>query len=62
MSHLVSEVIITYNKEENIKDCMRSIKVQSYNNIEIIIVDNFLTGDTKEISLKYTDKVINNLI
>jgi glycosyltransferase involved in cell wall biosynthesis len=37
---LVSVVITTKNEEKNIENCLRSINVQGYNNIEIIVVDN----------------------
>ncbi|MFH0819215.1 MAG: glycosyltransferase family 2 protein [Patescibacteria group bacterium] len=36
----VSIVILTYNSAENISGVLESIKVQSYQNLEIIIVDN----------------------
>ncbi len=38
---------------------MKSIKEQSYKNVEIIVVDNSSTDNTKEIAQKYTDKVFN---
>lgn len=58
---LVSIVITTKNEEKNIKNCLDSIVKQTYpqNKIEIIVVDNNSTDKTKEIALKYTDKVYN---
>jgi glycosyltransferase involved in cell wall biosynthesis len=41
---LVSFVIPTRNSQSTIKKCLRSIKGQTYRNIEIIIVDNY-SGD-----------------
>lgn len=52
MDH-ISVVIITYNEEENIIDCLESIKWAE----EIIIVDSFSTDGTLQISKKYTDKI-----
>lgn len=54
---MVSVVVTTKNEERNIEHCMKSIKLQSYENVEIIVVDNFSTDKTKEIALKYTNKV-----
>lgn len=57
MNELVSVVITTKNEARNIENCLKSIKEQTYKNIEIIVVDNYSTDNTKEIALKYTDKV-----
>lgn len=54
---LVSVVITTKNEEWCIERCLRSIKDQTWKNIEIIVVDNFSTDKTVEISEKYTSKV-----
>lgn len=47
---LISVIITTKNEEKNIKNCLNSIKDQSYpfENIEIIVVDNNSTDKTKE--------------
>ena len=58
-SALVSIIIPTYNSSKTIWECLKSIKEQSYENIEIIVVDNNSKDDTKEIAKKYTDKVFN---
>ncbi len=54
-----SIVVTTKNEEKNIGNCLKSIRAQSYphDKIEIIVVDNFSTDKTREIALKYTDKV-----
>jgi glycosyltransferase involved in cell wall biosynthesis len=54
---LVSVVITTKNEEKNIENCLISIKEQTYQNIETIVVDNDSSDKTKELSLKYTEKV-----
>lgn len=56
---LVSVVVTTRNEERNIGNCLRSIREQTYPNIEIIVVDNNSDDRTKEISANFTDKVYN---
>lgn len=56
---LVSIIIPTRNSERTLDGCLRSIKAQTYENIELIVVDNNSTDKTKEIAHKYTDKVFN---
>lgn len=56
-NELVSVVITTKNEELNIENCLKSIKFQSYDNIEIIVVDNNSTDKTKELAKKYTKQV-----
>lgn len=51
---LVSVIIPTKNSENFLDACLRSVKNQSYQNIEIIVVDNFSNDDTVEIAKKYT--------
>ncbi|MCX7944062.1 MAG: glycosyltransferase family 2 protein, partial [Deltaproteobacteria bacterium] len=50
----ISAIILTYNEEKNIEQCLRSI----YDWVdEIFIVDSFSTDKTLEIARKYTDKI-----
>ncbi|MBF0457123.1 MAG: glycosyltransferase [Nitrospirae bacterium] len=56
---MVSVIITTKNSGRTIEKCLESVKNQSYNNIELILVDNNSTDSTKEIAYKYTDKVYN---
>lgn len=56
MQPLVSIIIPTYNSSRILENCLVSIKNQTYQNIEIIVVDNFSTDTTFEIAQKYTDK------
>ena len=46
---LVSVIIITKNQSRFLKKCINSIVVQSYKNIEVIIVDDNSSDNTKEI-------------
>ena len=54
---VVSVVITTKNEEKNIENCLRSIKGQTFKNIELIVVDNFSEDKTVEIAKKYAAKV-----
>ncbi|MBD1571472.1 glycosyltransferase family 2 protein [Aliivibrio sp. S10_S31] len=54
----VSVIIAAYNVEEYIDDCIKSILMQSYKDIEIIIIDDCSTDTTKEKLSKYTSEKI----
>jgi len=54
---LVSIIVTTKNEEKKIADCLLSITEQTYPNLEIILVDNNSIDNTREIALKFTDKV-----
>lgn len=51
-SKKVSIVIPTYNPDRTIKRCLESIQKQSFNNIEVIVVDNSPKGKRDKESLK----------
>lgn len=55
---LVSIVIPAYNEEKYISKCIETILDQSYKNIEIIIVDDGSTDNTKNIIKKYPVKLL----
>lgn len=61
MTPLVSVIITSQNEENNIANCIESIKGQTYQNekIDIIVVDNNSTDKTVDIAKRYTDKVYN---
>ncbi len=50
---LVSVIIPTFNCQNIIEDCLKSVKKQTYKNIELIIVDSFSTDKTPQIGRKY---------
>jgi len=56
---LVSVIIPTRNSSRTLETCLESIKNQTYKNIELIVVDNNSTDDTKKIAEKYSDKVFD---
>lgn len=55
---LVSVIIPTFNSEKHMERCLKSIKNQTYKNIEIIVVDQSSPDKTVEIAKKFTNKII----
>ncbi len=53
----VSVIVSTKNAGEVLESCLKSIKSQTYTNIEVIVVDNYSTDSTLNIAKKYTGKV-----
>jgi glycosyltransferase involved in cell wall biosynthesis len=58
---MISVVIPTYNEEENIAQCLVSLRHQSVprGEYEIIVVDGGSKDRTREVAQKYADKVFN---
>lgn len=52
----LSVIIITYNEEDNIRECLESVKWVD----EIVVVDSFSQDNTVEICRQYTDKVFQH--
>lgn len=57
---LLSVIVPTYNSANYLEACLKSIKNQSYENIDLIVIDNNSTDNTKEIARKYTGLVYNH--
>lgn len=55
---LVSVIVPVYNVETYLERCLNSILNQTYNNIELIIVDDGSTDQSPEIIKKYTNSAI----
>ena len=49
MTKLISVVVTCYNHENYIEQCIRSIFHQTYRNIELIVLDDGSTDNSKEI-------------
>jgi glycosyltransferase involved in cell wall biosynthesis len=50
---LVSVIIPTFNCKGILRDCLESVKAQTYSPLEIIIVDSFSTDGTAEFAAQY---------
>jgi glycosyltransferase involved in cell wall biosynthesis len=55
---LVSVIIPTYNSQRTIGICLRSIREQTYANIEILVMDKNSNDRTEEIAESYKTKVL----
>ena len=56
---LISVIVTTRNNHQTLDACLRSIAAQSYGNIELIVVDNNSSDDTKDIAKRYTKLVFD---
>jgi glycosyltransferase involved in cell wall biosynthesis len=56
-SELVSVVIPVYNSEKYLEECLNSVISQTYQNIEIIAVDDGSTDSSLDILKRYSDRV-----
>lgn len=54
----VSVIIPTYNRSELLKKAVKSLKKQSHQNFEIIIIDDFSTDDTAQVVKEMDDERI----
>ncbi len=57
MNPLISIIVPVYNNEQHLKDCITSLKAQSYDNIELIFVNDGSTDDS-EMILEQEDGII----
>jgi glycosyltransferase involved in cell wall biosynthesis len=53
----VSVIVPTKNSARTLDACLRSVTLQTYPHIELIVVDNQSTDDTLEIAQKYTNHI-----
>ena len=54
----VSVVIITRDRLSDLQDCLKSIKEQSYGEMEIVIIDNSVNSETEHYFLSINDEKI----
>jgi GT2 family glycosyltransferase len=57
---LVSVNILTYNGQDLIESCLKSVLGQTYKNVEILIIDNASTDKTLERVKSFPIKIIKN--
>lgn len=57
---LVSVIIPTRNSKRTIETSLKSVKKQTYQNIELIVVDQESADGTLDIAKKYTQKIYTN--
>lgn len=55
---LVSVIIPTYNSSSTIEACLKSIRAQTYPNVEITVVDNYSNDGTRKIAQGYGAKTL----
>jgi len=55
---LVSIIIPTRNAASTLEACLRSIQSQSYQNVEIIIVDNYSSDETRNAARMFKARII----
>ena len=61
-SPLISVVIPCYNEEKYIRKCMGNLLEQSYENFEILVVDDSSTDNTRQYLREYNDSRIRIII
>ena len=55
-------MVVTYNQKNFIGECLDSILAQDYENIEIVVADDFSTDGTREILQEYKNKYPNKFV
>lgn len=55
---LISVIVPTYNNQDTIDICLKSIQQQTYDNVEIIVVDGGSTDQTINISTQFAGTVL----
>ena len=58
-SPLVSVIVTTRNNHDTLEACLASVDAQDYSPLELIVVDNNSSDDTKAIAGRHTDKIYN---
>jgi glycosyltransferase involved in cell wall biosynthesis len=53
---MVSVIIPCWNQEKYIADCLQSVIFQSYRDIEVLVVDDYSTDESRKIIEQYVEK------
>ena len=59
MDPLISIVIPTYNRADDLRRALLSVKAQTYHNWEVLVVDNHSTDETDEVVKNFNDAKIH---
>jgi glycosyltransferase involved in cell wall biosynthesis len=54
---VVSVIVPTRNSSPFLRRCLASIRAQTYSNVELIVVDNHSSDETRRIAAEFADKV-----
>lgn len=57
---LVSVVVPTFNSERFLEMCLKSVREQTYGNVEVIVVDNYSTDKTREIAERLGVRIVES--
>ena len=64
MNKKISVIVAVYNTEKYVEKCLNALLNQTYQNLEIIVVEDGSTDNSKEVLKKYADnkkiKIIYN--
>jgi len=55
---LISVIIPTKNSEQTLRECLSSVRAQTYRNFEIIVVENFSSDSTVALAKQYDALVL----
>ena len=54
---LISVIIPTFNREEHIGRCLDSVVTESFDDYQVVVVDNASTDDTAGVAGRYIDRM-----
>jgi len=57
VNHMISVIIPTFNREHTIAQAIESVLAQTYKDLEIIVIDDGSTDDTKTVLEPYKDRI-----
>lgn len=59
MQPLISVIVTTKNSARTLERCLQSIRSQRYTPLELLVVDDRSTDETKAIAIRYADRVLD---